>query len=74
MLWKIGRIVTMSPDLLSFHVMSLHVPPKKIGLITNFCDLCTKHMEISFFLKRDKTLVLIKVKVFVLESKYLNCS
>ena len=48
-LLKIGRTVTKSHDLLS-----LHVGPK----IDHFCDLCTKHMKLSFFLKRDNTLVI----------------
>ena len=36
------------------NLLSLHVSPK----ITHVRDLCIKHTEISFFLKRDKTLVI----------------
>ena len=42
---KIGPTVTRSRDLLS-----LHVSPK----IAHFRDLCTKHMEKSFFLKKTQ--------------------
>ena len=59
----IGPTVTRSRDLLS-----LHVSPK----IAHFCDLCTKHMEMSFFLKIDQTLVIgsyLKFRWLLWESK-----
>ena len=46
---KIGPTVTRSRDLVSSHVI-----PK----IAHIRDLCTKHMEMSFFLKIDQTLVI----------------
>ena len=60
---KVGPIVTRSRDLLS-----LHVSPK----IAHFCDLCTKHMEMPFFLKIDQTLVIgscLKFRWLFWESK-----
>ena len=65
---KIGPTVTRSRDLLS-----LHVSPK----IAQFRDLCTKHMEKSFFLKTDQTWVIgscLKFRWLFCESKKLNCS
>ena len=63
---KIGPIVTRSRDLLS-----LHVSPK----IAHFCDLCTKHMEMSFFLKNRSNIgywVLFKVYVVVVGVKIVD--
>ena len=60
---KIGPTVTRSRDLLS-----LHVSPE----IAHFCDLCTKHMEKSFFLKTDQTCVIgscLKFRWLFWESK-----
>ena len=60
---KIGPTVTRSHDLLS-----LHVSPK----IAHFLDLCTKHMEKSFFLKTDQPWVIgscLKFRWLFLKSK-----
>ena len=60
---KIGPTVTRSRDLLSLNV-SLK--------IAHFRDLCTKHMEMSFFLKMDQTLVIgpfLKFRWLFRESK-----